>query len=130
MSCPDVDSPPEWSVQHASDQSGAKRFRHRTSTGTTFVVAVAADVSEDGYSLRLSTETPTNVRHDYLVDRYESCEAAVSAAESFLPYLTRQLRQDRLSPSDPSINAVQRTIRAFRDDSLLDSLRRSIRRLR
>lgn len=132
MTSVDVDLPSEWRVQRPTAESGAPTtFRYRTSTGTRFIVAVARDpTDETSYTLHLSTETPTNVRHDYPVDSFDSREAALSAAESFMPYLTARVRQDKLSASDPSIDAVQESISSFRDDSLLESLRRAVGQLR
>jgi hypothetical protein len=128
----DVDLPSKWHVEHPDGQpDSVARLHLRTATGTTFVVAVVPDPSDGAsYRLRLSTETPTNVRHDYPVGEYESREAAVSAARSFVEHLTRRLRQDRLAASDPSIEAVRQTIQSFRDDSLLASLHRTLRGLR
>jgi len=131
MTHSDIDVPAEWRVQQPADQlRSPTKCYYRTSTGTTFIVTIVPDVPDgDGYSLRLSTETPTNVRHDYLVDRYDSCQTVTSAAESFIPHLTRQIRRDKLSASDPSIDAVQQTIKSFREESVLQSLRRTIGRL-
>ncbi|WP_336037790.1 hypothetical protein [Halobacterium yunchengense] len=127
MTHSDIDVPAEWRVQQPTDQlRSPTKCYYRTSTGTTFIVTIVSD--DDSYALRLSTETPTNVRHDYLVDKYNSCRTVTSAAESFIPHLTRRIRRDELSASDPSIDEVQQTIKAFREESVLQSLRRTIDR--
>ncbi|MUV60186.1 hypothetical protein [Halobacterium sp. CBA1126] len=124
----DIDLPDAWRRQPTADRRDSPtKLSYRASTGTTFIVTISADASDGGaYSLRLSTETPTNVRHDYLVDKYDSRRAVASAAESFVVHLTRQIEGDELSASDPSTDAVQRTIKSFRDESVLQSLRRTV----
>lgn len=131
MTHSDIDVPAEWRLEKFTGQpTSPTKFYYRASTGTTFVVTIVSDAPDgDSYSLRLSTKTPANVRHDYLVDKYDSCRTVTSAAESFVPYLTRQIRGDELSASDPSIDEVQQTIKSFRDESVLQSLRRTIDRL-
>lgn len=130
MTHSDIDVPAEWCVQQPTDQPRSPtKCYYRTSTGTTFIVTIVTDVPNgDGYTLRLSTETPTNVRHDYLIDKYDSHRTVTSAAESFILHLTRQIRRDELSASDPSIDDVQQTIKSFREESVLQSLRRTIDR--
>ncbi|MDH5020315.1 hypothetical protein [Halobacterium rubrum] len=127
----EFDLPPDWRVaEHAEQSDGAIKFRFRTATGTMFTVEVVSDPEvSNAHQLRLSTDTPTNVRHNYLIDSYESKESTVSAAESFAKHLMRRVRQNKLSASDPSVNAVQETIKEFGEDSLLVSLRRNITQL-
>jgi hypothetical protein len=123
--------PSDWRIVESANRTDSDiKFRFRTATGTTFTVEVVSNPHvSNAHQLRLSTNTPTNVRHNYLIDSYESHESAVSAAESFTNHLARRIRQNKLSASDPSVNAVQEVIKAFGEDSLLVSLRQTIAQL-
>lgn len=133
MTSVDVDLPEGWRVHPSQkqDELVLARFRYHSPTGTTFIVAIESEPPAEGACrLRFSTETPTNVRHDYPVSTYESRADAETAAESFIEHVARRLRQGKISPSDPDIETVQNEIQSFTDESTLTSLRRAVQRFR
>lgn len=126
----ELELPSEW-VQHTGEQqqNALAEIQQETETGTVFVVSVQQQVSSDGYALRFSTISPTQVRHDYPVTEYSSEEEALVAVEAFAEHVSARLDDGTLSPTDPDIGEIHDVIESFTGNRHLLAIQRFIHRL-
>lgn len=122
------DSLPEGWAKPTPDESGRERnqFRLNAEDGATFLVWVIERGEDEPFQIRLTTisDDGDRVRHDYPIDVYDSREAAIAGAESFVARLDWQRREGRLSDDDPTVEDVQRFIVEFVGLSIGVRLRR------
>lgn len=119
MTDTDIDLPGEWTEKSDDTRPDPViiEYQHETTDEIRFIVSVMPQSAEEGFKLRLSTITPTSthvVRHDYRVDEYDTPDAAVTGAESFIQEFSQRLRAGSISSADPEIEAIRDTIQAFR----------------
>ena len=131
----DIDLPTGWTESPDEEQRehAVVEYRHEMDGGTTFLVSVfRRSVDTDEYLLHVSTINPASTpnRHDYPVESYDSRTEAIEAAESFLGFFSRRLRDRLISPDDPDIDEIQDAIVEFTGPCFFPSLRDLVRRLR
>jgi len=111
------DTLPEGWSKTTADESGRERYQFRLNeeAGATFLVWVIDRGEDEPFQIRLTTisDDGNRVRHDYPIDSYDSKEAALAGAESFVDRLDSGLQQGTISNDDPSVEEVQRFIDEF-----------------
>lgn len=130
----DIELPPGWSERSKEDQHGAAvaEYQHTTEEDTRFIVSlVPRSPTADAYKLRLSTVTVTSpyIRHDYLVNEYDTRTAAFEGADAFIEHISAQLYDGSVSHDDPEIEAIRGAIQDFTGGHLLSSIRQLVYRL-
>lgn len=125
----DIELPAGWIERTESTHRAAARieYEYETADETIFIVSILPKTIGTGeFQLRFSTIdlTATHVRHDYPIDDYESLEAAVDDAESFIEVFSQRLWNGSISSVHPEMDAIRDTIQSYSSTSLRSSFQR------
>jgi hypothetical protein len=134
MTNTNTELPEEWTKKPEEDgySTGIFEYQRETADETTFVVSVISKTDNEEVRLRLSTidRTSAHMRHDYLVDEYETVEDAVEGAQSFIDMFSQWLQDGSISSTNPEIEAINEIIETFRGEQALPLIGRLLRRFR
>lgn len=94
---PVIAPPSEWYERPNGRRDGEviQEYEYDPTRETTFLVSLVRRSAREMYELRLTVIDlqSTRLRHDYPVDEYDSREAAVAGAESFIDHLSERFRE-------------------------------------